>query len=118
MGKEEILDYVMNSPGNTNRAVLSGMLDSVTGGSGGETLIVNDVGGTSDKTWQEIYDAMPNVVIIIPADPNLQYSSDSKELIVHVYAVKENGVPYEYNFQTGYGDSYMCTTPDDYPVKQ
>lgn len=27
------------------------------GGSGGGVLIVNDVNGTLDKTWQEIYDA-------------------------------------------------------------
>ena len=27
MDKEKVLDYVMNSPGNSNRAVLSGMLD-------------------------------------------------------------------------------------------
>lgn len=29
MTKEEILDYVMNSPNNTNRMVLSGMIDSL-----------------------------------------------------------------------------------------
>lgn len=31
MDKQEILDYVMNTPGNTNRAVLSSMLDGVDG---------------------------------------------------------------------------------------
>ena len=40
MGNKEILDYVMNSPGNTNRAVLSGMLDGV-GGSNPNRLIVH-----------------------------------------------------------------------------
>ena len=30
MDKQEILDYVMNTPGNTNRAVLSSMLNSVS----------------------------------------------------------------------------------------
>ena len=29
MTKDEILDYVMNSPSNTNRMVLSGMIDSL-----------------------------------------------------------------------------------------
>lgn len=29
MSKEEIIDYVMTTPGNSNRAVLSGMLDSI-----------------------------------------------------------------------------------------
>ena len=32
MDKEKVLDYVMNSPGNSNRAVLSGMLDESGGG--------------------------------------------------------------------------------------
>ena len=36
MDKNDILDYVMNTPGNTNRAVLSSMLNSMEGsGSGG-----------------------------------------------------------------------------------
>ena len=38
MNKNDILDYVMNTPGNTNRAVLSSMLNSMEGsGSGGES---------------------------------------------------------------------------------
>ena len=38
MDKQEILDYVMNTPGNTNRAVLNSMLNSLEGsGSGGES---------------------------------------------------------------------------------
>ena len=35
MTKEEILDYVMNTPENTNRMVLSDMLDEFSSGSGG-----------------------------------------------------------------------------------
>lgn len=31
MGKEQIIDYVMNSPANTNKAVLEGMLDGMGG---------------------------------------------------------------------------------------
>ena len=29
MSKEDVMDYVMTTPSNPNRAVLSGMLDSV-----------------------------------------------------------------------------------------
>ena len=32
MDKNKVLDYVTNTPGNTNRAVLSGMIDSISGG--------------------------------------------------------------------------------------
>lgn len=35
MTKEDILDYVMNTPNNTNRMVLSDMLDEFNSGSGG-----------------------------------------------------------------------------------
>ena len=36
MDKQDVIDYVMNTPGNTNRAVLSGILDSFN--SGGEEV--------------------------------------------------------------------------------
>lgn len=35
MDKNTILNYVTETPGNTNRAVLSSMLDSIEGGDGG-----------------------------------------------------------------------------------
>lgn len=35
---------------------------SAGGGSGGGVMIVNDVNGTLDKTWQEIYDAGFSVI--------------------------------------------------------
>ena len=41
MSKEQVIDYVMTTPGNPNRAVLSGMLDSLTG---------SDAGGLKNKT--------------------------------------------------------------------
>lgn len=35
MDKDTILDYVTETPGNTNRAVLGSMLDSFASGGGG-----------------------------------------------------------------------------------
>ena len=50
----EIFDYVMNSPEDTNPAVLRGMLNSIEGGGGG-VLVVHSVYGKQDtsldKTW-------------------------------------------------------------------
>ena len=43
MGKEQVIDYVMNSPANTNKAVLEGMLDGV-GGADVPTPTVEDAG--------------------------------------------------------------------------
>ena len=40
MTKEEILDYVMNTPENTNRMVLSDMLDELQTGGGSGGLVV------------------------------------------------------------------------------
>lgn len=58
---------------NTITKVLLALAEAWTGGGGegggsggggtAEPLIVRMNGGTLDKTWQEIYDAFPNVVI-------------------------------------------------------
>lgn len=59
MNKKEILDYVMNTPGNTNYSVLKSLLENEQ-----DKLIVHftptDNGNEyeSDKTFKEIYDAI------------------------------------------------------------
>lgn len=118
MGNKEVIDYVMNSPGNTNKAVLKGLLGDIAGdGSGGDVLTVTVDEGVADKTWQEIYDAMPNVVMFTPVNPDFQYSSNTKELVVNISVLTNNGVPYEYDITT-YQNGYSCVAPDDYPVRQ
>lgn len=66
MTKEDILDYVINTPNNTNRMVLSDMLDefnSNSGGGGADILVVHlnedeETGNLSiDKTHAELYAA-------------------------------------------------------------
>lgn len=49
MTKKEILDYITETPGNTNRAVLGDMLDSFEGGSGG-----GGGGGSSDFSTAKV----------------------------------------------------------------
>ena len=51
MDKEKVLDYVMNSPGNSNRAVLSGMLDESGGGNPNR---VETYEGTVANLWNDI----------------------------------------------------------------
>ena len=51
MDKEKVLDYVMHSPGNTNRAVLSGMLDESGGGNPNK---VETYEGTVANLWNDI----------------------------------------------------------------
>lgn len=62
--KEEVIDYVMTTPSNPNKAVLSGMLDSIANaGDGSNPMIVHDTWnsdieqGTLDKTYGEIRNA-------------------------------------------------------------
>ena len=68
MGKEQVMDYVMNSPENTNPAILGNMLDSMGSGSSGSESNINlihltreydDEGYstdylTADKTYAEM----------------------------------------------------------------
>lgn len=73
--ENEVLDYVMNTPGNTNPAILGQMIQRNSGGGGGGSsrLVVhvnhddNTQTGTLDKTWQEIWDAFSagNPVVIL-----------------------------------------------------
>ena len=63
MDKDTILDYVTETPGNTNRAVLGSMLDSMGGGGSSQPLMVHlttedGLLFTFDKTFGEIYDAI------------------------------------------------------------
>lgn len=71
MTEEEIIDYVMNTPNNSNPAVLKGMLDSYGGSSSDEIFWVTYTYDeeasseskevyTCDRTFQEIKEAFNN----------------------------------------------------------
>ena len=74
MDKDTILNYVTETPGNTNRAVLGSMLDSIGGGGESEMFMVtitpdSNIGsvtsGTMDKTYDEIVEANESGKFII-----------------------------------------------------
>lgn len=51
--------------GNVVGAVdLNRMEQGIEDAGSGQVLVVTDTDGTLDKTWQEIYDAFPNVYIV------------------------------------------------------
>jgi hypothetical protein len=56
-----------------DRPTSSTLSDETGGGSGGGVLVVNDVDGTLDKTWQEIHDASANSVVILNTMGNICY---------------------------------------------
>jgi len=112
MDKEQIIDYVMNSPANTNRAVLEGMLDEIGGGGTSEPLIVNfsvqNGYEVLDKTWTEIDEA-----IMSGRNVYLDYPIGSER--PHAYTPLGSYVP---NDQVGFG-SYTynkVNTFDPYPA--
>ena len=52
MDKNDILDYVMNTPGNTNRAVLNSMLNNVGGGSEDKQKKLHIIYNNSNETYE------------------------------------------------------------------
>lgn len=126
MTRKEILDYVMNSPGNTNPSVLKGMLNSVTdGGESGAGVFMVEVGLKEDgsltrelkATWQEIYDALKagKLVVVPPADDEtVVYNSVTLVLTANydgdTYQVA--GITYTNDIAP---DVYTCSTPDERP---
>lgn len=68
--KDEIFEYVMNNPENTNPAILRGMLNDLNNGGSGGVLAVRISGKDQkvmDKTWQEIADSDFAVCYTTPA---------------------------------------------------
>lgn len=56
MGVDDVFDYVMETPGNTNPNILRSLLNNLDSGSssGGGVLVVNVADGALDKTYSEI----------------------------------------------------------------
>ena len=84
------------------------------GGSGGGVLVVHDMSGTLDKTWQEIYDAGFGVVSI-GADGDISYMP-----IVNVYRDSdEYAVGALDTTQEEFAISwYLAASADSYPEKE
>lgn len=114
MEVEDILNYVMDTPGNTNPNILKPMLSQLKGGSDGDILfITSHYEGREylvlDATWQEIHDAALCVITL----------SDMKKLVCGtsiddgIYLVKvasfDSNVPYEF---------YQAIVPDGQPKMQ
>jgi len=121
MDKETILNYVMNTPENTNRVVLSDMLDefSNSGGNGSSisTLIVHieEESGViaMDKTAGEIIDAMPLVFVyqegVVGEDEDEAVLHTYEQLTYYVYS-EDHGYIFDWNEH-----SFYAETLDDYP---
>lgn len=84
----------------------SGKWVNAEGGGGSSTLVVNDNNGTLDKTWQEIADAFPNVVLY----EDFGNSNDQYSMLTSI-----NRLDAKYYVSIG-SQNYKSDSPDGYPV--
>lgn len=122
MTKEEILDYVMNSPENTNRVVLSDMLNELVNSStGGGGLVVNlSEDGVFDKTWKEIYDVISagaSVFLKYPDDTDPQFGIEKKmEPVASIFHDTGTETSKQYVVQNLTGAAYVTNEETGYPT--
>lgn len=82
-----------------------------SGGGGAKPLIVKLNDNALDKTWQEIYDAFPNVVL---DDGNAEMGVYQRGVINNV-----NGFDDEYEYQVVVGIvTYKATSTSGYPKRK
>ena len=81
------------------------------GGSGGGVLVVHDVEGTLDKTWQEIYDA--DFAVVVQSVP-----SGKKKYAVTAVLRNRDNTEFLVNLIEGDPASYTASSADGYPVAE
>ena len=93
------------------------------GGSGGGVLVVNEVDGTLDKSWQEIHDAMLSGIVVMPSISTTEDVYGKYEALYSFGVTCISDVQYEYPEYNTYTIStenanYVCSTADGYPAKE
>ena len=110
--ENEILDYVMETPGNTNPAILNQMIQRSSGGGGVEPFIVNydNTAGQIDASYNQILSAVlsgKNVYLLMEAEEQTIYTAlryiDSQGIDVINYDVYFD----TYSFVAGDPDENM-----------
>ena len=87
-----------------------GVQEVLTNDGGGRLIATPNHNNVLDKTWQQIYDAFPNVAIEIGHREGDIY-------LEAVSAISGNPTENTYTFWTeGQNNYFMATAPDDYPV--
>lgn len=126
---DEIMEYVLHTPDNTNPSILKELLNSISSSNGdndgnnsnnenSDILIVYDWCGVLDKTAQEILDVMYDesdnpVGMVFVNSPNNKFMGvefTSNDSIIF-YGLDFSDYP------LGYKNCYMANSLQDYPVK-
>ena len=111
MSKEQVMDYVMTTPGNPNKAVLSGMLDSIAeaGGGGDEYLGIHTV--TVNVTFDTSEVDGGNVSRITNATIDLGVDKYSNPMIIFAYG--DGKIPVT---EIGTPTQMILPISDEYPI--
>ena len=110
MSKEDVINYVMTTPNNPNRAVLEGMLDGASD-SGNNLLIVNATSTDYqtvveiDKTFDEIVDfALQGGIVVMRLVLN-----SSGAPYANIEYLTLNGMQSDYSTSVGGGSLQFCS---------
>lgn len=112
MTKEEIIQYILNSPENTNSNVLRGMLDELDSGGGKSVTYIEDINGILDHTYAEILELIENkeIVAIIYEEKIYYIAQIQLDEKSGLYAVISHKPPF------GVSRFYEAAHTDDYPT--
>ena len=113
MDKDTILDYVTETPHNTNRAVLNSMLNQLGGGGGGAYVFV-PTGSPMvlDKTFAEIKAMLESGVVLYALE--IEGSGVYSPLNIFTYD-EDNSI---YSMAFGSASFYFRgQSPNDYPTE-
>lgn len=91
-----------------NDLIAAGICVEAGGGSGGGVLVVNDVEGTLDKTWNEIYDAM--------LLGGASISADNPTRVMNVVSVEHDTKANSFNVVGGINNIYKASSASGYPA--
>lgn len=109
MSKEEIINYVMTTPSNPNKAVLEGMLDSITGASEEMTILTEESVTTQVRSNPTTGENLPfatkllDYLELINAD-TIQITFEGEKYTCQKYSMPSPGESY------GYGGSFDAKT--------
>ena len=109
MDKNDIIDYVMNTPGNTNRAVLSSMLNQFGGGGADSGVMIIHENWALDKTMGEIWEAVQRGIILVLVDSQGNYYQGAK------VCVNDDGSSYYGAVTFNGGQMWEAHSADAYP---
>ena len=87
-----------------------------SGGGGGGVLVVHDVNGTLDKTWQEIVNALHTQEVLMFVTTEEDGWTSVSVCNVYNYAENPDMPMYILSFE-GAGD-YFTDTPNGYPASE